>query len=335
MQVDTAIYDLSGAAQRARELESAGFDGVFTFEGPHDVFVPLVLAAAATDLRVWSNVAIAFPRNPVHLAHAARDLQELSAGKFVLGLGTQIRTHIERRFGADFDRPVQRMEDLVGALRAIFAAWESGEKLSHVGPFYSHTLMTPMFSPGASAWGPPPIHVGALGPRLTEMAAAAADGLLVMPFTSRRFFEDQTLVAVERGLSRRHGGLAPLEIVPELIVCSGRDDAEQAAADAGCRALIGFYGSTPAYRPVLEAESRGELQPRLRDMSREGNWEQMAELIDDDLLGAIAVRGAPGEVAAQIGERYGTHARRVAVYMPYETPEGLSGELLDALHAIG
>lgn len=334
MQVDTAIYDLTGAAQRARDLESAGFDGVFTFEGPHDVFVPLVLAAEATDLRVWSNVAIAFPRNPVHLAHTARDLQELSDGKFVLGLGTQIRTHIERRFGTDFHHPVQRMEDLIGALRAVFAAWETGEKLLHEGPYYSHTLMSPMFSPGASEWGPPPIHVGALGPRLTEMVAATADGLLVMPFTSRRFFEDQTLVAVERGIKRRQGGLRPLEIVPELIVCSGRNATEQAAADAGCRALLGFYGSTPAYRPVLEAESRGELQPQLRDMSRAGQWEEMAELIDDDLLAAIAVRGTPGEVAAQIGERYGEHAQRVAVYMPYETPEGLLGELLDALHSI-
>ena len=335
MQVDTAIYDLAGAGDRARELQSAGFDGVFTFEGPHDVFVPLALAAAATELRVWSNVAIAFPRNPIHLAHTARDLQELSGGRFVLGLGTQIRTHIERRFGAEFDRPVRRMEDLIAALRAVFGAWETGGPLTHEGPYYSHTLMTPMFSPGPSEWGPPPIHVGALGPRLTEMVAAEADGLLVMPFTSRRFFESHTLAAVERGLDRRRDRLAPLEIVPELIVCTGRDEAELAAADAGCRSLLGFYGSTPAYRPVLEAESRGELQPQLRDLSHEGRWEAMAGLVDDDLLATIAVRGTPREVAAQIDERYGAHAERVAVYMPYETPPGLLGELLDALHSTG
>ncbi|MGI9577067.1 MAG: TIGR03617 family F420-dependent LLM class oxidoreductase [Microthrixaceae bacterium] len=335
MQVDTAIYDLAGAGERARDLEAAGFDGVFTFEGPHDVFVPLALAAEATQLRVWSNVAIAFPRNPIHLAHTARDLQELSGGRFVLGLGTQIRPHIERRFGADFDRPVQRMGDLIGALRAIFATWDTGERLHHDGPYYSHTLMTPMFSPGPSEWGAPPIHVGALGPRLTEMVAAEADGLLVMPFTSQRFFEQQTLVAVERGLGRRDDSLAPLEIVPELIVCVGRDEAELAAADAGCRSLLGFYGSTPAYRPVLEAESRGELQPQLRDMSRAGRWDEMATLIDDELLAAIAVRGTPSEVAAQIEQRYGPHAERIAIYMPYEVPETLLGELLERLHSIG
>lgn len=333
MQVDTAIYSLEGAAERALELQALGFDGVFTFEGPHDVFVPLALAAAATDLRVWSNVAIAFPRNPIHLAHTARDLQQLSGGRFVLGLGTQVRAHVERRFGAGFDRPVRRMSDLLGALRAIFAAWETGGPLDHRGPYYSHTLMTPMFDPGPSPWGPPPIHVGALGPRLTEMAAAEADGLLVMPFTSRRFFETVTMASVARGTERRAAGLQPLEVVPELILCAGRDDAEQAAADAGCRALLGFYGSTPAYRPVLEVEGRGDLQPVLADLARSGRWDAMAEVVDDDLLGTIAVRGTPGEVAAQVADRYGHLARRVAVYLPYDAPDGLLTELLAELRA--
>ena len=138
MEVDTAIYGLTDAAQRARELEAIGFDGVFTFEGPHDVFVPLALAAAATELRIWSNVAIGFPRNPVHLAHTARDLQQLSGGRFVLGLGTRIRAHIEGRFGVEFDHPVQRMSDLVAAVRSVLNTWQSGERLNHEGPYY-HT----------------------------------------------------------------------------------------------------------------------------------------------------------------------------------------------------
>ncbi len=335
MEVDTALYGLEDSAERARELEALGFDGVFTFEGPHDVFLPLALAAAATDLRVWSNVAIAFPRNPMHLAHAARDLQRLSGGRFVLGLGTQIRTHIERRFGEDFDRPVQRMSDTIAALRAILHTWQTGEPLDHRGPFRTHTLMTPMFDPGPSEWGPPPIHVGALGPRLTEMVAAEADGLLLMPFTSRRFFEEHSLEAIDRGRSRRREGLPELELVPELILCVGRDEAEMEAADAGCRALLSFYASTPAYRPVLDAEGRGDLQPRLREMTRAGHWEEMSALIDEALLDTITVRGDPRSVAAQIAERYGSHAERVAVYMPYATPDGLLGELLDALHGIG
>lgn len=334
MQVDTAIYSLEDAAERARELEALGFDGVFTFEGPHDVFLPLALAAAATELRVWSNVAIALPRNPIHLAHTARDLQTLSGGRFALGLGTQIRTHVERRFGSSFDRPVRRMADLIGALRAVFESWETGGRLDYVGPYYSHTLMTPMFDPGPSEWGPPPIHVGALGPLMTEMVAAEADGLLVMPFTSRGFFEGVTMDAVGRGTARRRGGLAPLELVPELIVCVGRNGEEQAAADAGCRALLGFYGSTPAYRPVLETERRGDLQPALRDLSRSGRWDEMADLIDADLLATIAVRGTPGEVADQIAERYGELADRIAVYLPYDAPDDLLGEFLGALAAV-
>lgn len=334
MQVDTAIYSLDGAAERARELEAFGFDGVFTFEGPNDVFVPLVLAAAATELRVWSNVAIAFPRNPIHLAHTAHDLQQLSGGRFVLGLGTQIRTHVERRFGAEFDRPVHRMADFVAALRAVFTAWESGERLDHRGPFYSHTLMTPVFNPGPSEFGPPPIHVGALGPRLTEMAASEADGLLVMPFTSRRFFEDRTLPAVRAGVAHRHAGLDPLQLVPELILCAGRNEAEMAIADAGCRTLLGFYGSTPAYRPVLEVEGCPDLQPQLRNLSREGRWDEMGARISSELLCSIAVRGTPKEIAAQVSQRYRAHASRIAVYLPYDVSDDLLVELLDALHAI-
>jgi probable F420-dependent oxidoreductase len=334
LEVDTAIYGLTDAAQRARELEAIGFDGVFTFEGPHDVFIPLVLAASATELRIWSNVAIGFPRNPVHLAHTARDLQQLSGGRFVLGLGTQIRAHIEGRFGAEFDHPVQRMSDLVAAVRAILDTWQSGQRLNHEGPYYRHTLMSPMFDPGPSEWGPPPVHVGALGPKLTEMVAAEADGLLLMPFTSRRFFEDHTLVAIRAGADRRGPELDPLEVVPELILCVGRDDDELAAADAGCRALLGFYGSTPAYRPVLEAEGRGDLQTRLRDLSRAGRWDDMAGLIDDDLLAAIAVRGSPQQVARQVADRYGEHSHRVAVYLPYGASDDLLGETLDALHDV-
>ncbi|MCB1010198.1 MAG: TIGR03617 family F420-dependent LLM class oxidoreductase [Microthrixaceae bacterium] len=333
MQVDAPIYSLEGAAERAVALEALGFDGVFTFEGPHDVFVPLVLAAAATELRTWSNVAIAFPRNPIHLAHTARDLQALSGGRFNLGLGTQVRTHVERRFGSDFDRPVERMSDLLAALRAIFATWQDGTRLQHEGPYYRHDLMTPMFDPGPSEWGAPPLHVGALGPRLTEMVAAEADGLLLMPFTSRRFFETATAPAIEAGLARRDPALGPLEVVPELIVCAGRDDDEQAVADAGCRALLGFYGSTPAYRGVLEAEGYGDLQPELRDLSRQGRWDEMATLIDDPLLEAVAVRGTPTEVAEQIAARFGDRAGRVAVYLPYDAPDGVLSEVAEELHA--
>ncbi len=179
------VAGLQDAPGHARRLEDLGVDGAFTFEGPHDVFTPLVLASGATStLELATNVAIAFPRNPVQLAHQAYDLQLLSEGRFTLGLGSQIRAQVEKRYGASFDRPIARMRELVGALRAIFATWETGERLDFRGEFTSHTLMPPMFNPGPNPFGMPPIAIGGLGPQMVRLAAEVADGLLVMPFNS-------------------------------------------------------------------------------------------------------------------------------------------------------
>ena len=162
MKVMTALFGPVGAIERAEALRDAGASGVFTFEGPHDVFTPLTLASTVGGLDLMTNVAIAFPRNPIHLAHQAIDLQILTKGRFTLGLGTQIRTQIEKRFGADFDRPVVRMTELVAALRAIFDTWSTGERLDFRGEYYRHTLMTPTFTPRDNPYGPPPIYVGCL-----------------------------------------------------------------------------------------------------------------------------------------------------------------------------
>jgi probable F420-dependent oxidoreductase len=333
MQVLAAVYGLLDAADEARRLEAAGVDGVFTFEGPHDVFIPLALAAQATELSVMTNVAIAFPRNAVHMAHAAWDLHVLSGGRCTLGLGTQVRPHIERRFGVDFDHPVDRMRDTVEAVRAVFHTWQDGVPLEHRGPYRSHTKMSPMFSPPPHPAGPPRLAVGALGPRLTSLAAEVADALAVMPVTSERFFEERTLPAIERGLERRSDRLAPLEVLPELIVCCGRTPEEQAAADAGCRALLGFYVSTPSYRPVFELAGYGELQPAAQQLTRAGRWDELGGLIDDDVLATVALRGTPGEIAAQVRRRYSGRCERVCIYMPYAMDDDLLGELIAALHA--
>ena len=333
MQVLAPVYGLTDAAGSARALERAGVDGVFTFEGPHDVFLPLALAAQATDLAVMTNVAIAFPRNAVHLAHSAWDLHELSGGRCTLGLGAQVRTHVERRFGVAFDRPADRMRDTVQAVRAVFRSWQEAVPLDHRGPYRTHTLMSPMFSPQPSPAGPPPIAVGGLGPRMVGVAAEVADSLAVMPVTSERFFTERTLPAVADGLARRDAALGAFEVLPELIVCCGRDEAELAAADAGCRALLGFYSSTPAYRPVFELEGHGDIQPRARLMTREGRWDELSTLGPDELLSTIAVRGTPAEVAEGSGRGYGPHCSRVWLCLPYGPPEDLWGELVDALHA--
>jgi probable F420-dependent oxidoreductase len=334
VEVLAPVYGLTDAGESARRLVAAGVDGVFTFEGPHDVFLPLALAAAAAPgAALMTNVAIAFPRNAVHLAHAAWDLHELSGGRFTLGLGTQVRAHVERRFGEGFERPVARMRETVGAVRAVFDTWQHGTPLRFEGEFRRHTLMTPMFSPPQAPTGTPAIAVGGLGPRMCALAAEVADALAVMPVTSERFFAERTLPAVADGLSRRPDGSGRFEVLPELIVCTGRDDAEMAAADAGCRALLGFYASTPAYRPVLDHEGFGDLQPMAQSLTREGRWDELSSLVPDELLRTICLRGTPAQVAAEVGRRYGPHASRVCVYLPYEVAHGLWGELVDALHS--
>ena len=181
----TALFGSIDAIERARALRDAGASGVFTFEGPHDVVAPLTLASTVGGLDLMTNVAIAFPRNPIHLAHQAIDHQLLTGGRFTLGLGTQIRTQIEKRFGADFEKPVARMTELIAALRAIFDAWTTGERLNFRGEFYRHTLMTPNFSPRGNSYGPPPIYVGALGPRLTRATAEVDAGLPPGPGRAR------------------------------------------------------------------------------------------------------------------------------------------------------
>src|SRR5689334_23115334 len=277
----TALFGPTDAIDRARALREAGASGVFTFEGTHDVFAPLTLASTVGGLDLMTNVAIAFPRNPIHLAHQAIDHQILSGGRFALGLGTQIRTQIEKRFGAQFDKPVTRMAEMIAALRAIFESWSTGERLDFRGEYYRHTLMTPNFVPGDNPYGPPPIYVGALGPRLTRATAEHADGLLVMPFGNKRFLHEVTMPAVQKGLTAAGRTAEDFAVIPEIIVSVGEDH-------TATRRLLAFYGSTPAYRPVLDIHGWGDLQPDLNALSKQGRWEQMGKLIDDDVLHTIA-----------------------------------------------
>ena len=295
MKILTALFGPTDAVDRARALREAGAAGVFTFEGPHDVFAPLTLASTVGGLDLMTNVAIAFPRNPIQLAHQAYDHQTLSGGRFTLGLGTQIRTQIEKRYGASFDQPVARMRELVEALRAIFATWQSGERLDFRGEFYRHTLMTPTFNPGPNPFGPPPIYVGALGPRLTRATAEVADGLLVMPFGSTKFLHEATMPAVREGLTARanSAGRSEFAVVPEVIVSAG-DDHE------ATRRLLAFYGSTPAYRPVLDIHGWGDLQPDLHALTKQGRWAEMGGLITDEVLHTIAACGTPRQIADHI-----------------------------------
>jgi len=318
MQIDTLLpTEITQVADRARELADLGFDGAFSFEGVGDVFLPLALAAQAADLTLYSNIAVAFPRSAMHLAYAAWDLQKLSGGRFLLGLGTQVKANIERRFSATWSHPVDRMADMIGALKAIFACWQDGERLDYHGRFSSFTLMQPTFNPGPLPWGAPPVLVGALGPRMTRMVASTADGVLLHPFMSASFFQERSVVAIDEGLVAAGRSAADLSVVATAIVCTGRDEAEMAVAEAGTRALLGFYGSTPAYRPVLDQHGWGDLQAELNGLVRQGRWAEMAERIDDEVLDTLAVRAEPAAVAAEVERRFGTRADRVGFYLPY------------------
>ena len=322
----TALFGPTDAIERATALREAGASGVFTFEGPHDVFTPLTLAAGVGGLDLMTNVAIAFPRNPIQLAHQAVDHQILSGGRFTLGLGTQIRTQIEKRYGAEFDRPVARMRELVGALRAIFATWTTGERLDFRGEFYRHTLMTPTFVPRVP-FTAPPIYVGALGPLLTRMTAEVADGLLVMPFGSKRFLHEVTMPNVDKGLAAAGRSREDLAVVPEIIVSVADADPDHTAT----RRLLAFYGSTPAYRPVLEVHGWGDLQPELHSLSKQGRWVDMARLIDDDVLHTIAACGTAAEIAAHVRDRVDGVSERICLYQPGPIAVDSLSEIVDAL----
>ena len=320
------------AAARARELVGAGVDGLFTFEGPHDVFVPLIAAAGVVEADLMTNVAIALPRSPMHLAHAAYDLQLLSRGRFRLGLGSQIRPHIENRYGATWDRPVARMREMVLAVKAILASWQEGTRLDFRGEFSRHTLMPPTFVPGPNPYGAPPVLLGALGPQMTRAAAEVADGLLVMPFHSHRHFRERTLPAVAEGLAR--AGRESIPVFPQAIVAMGRTAEEQAHALRGVRTLLAFYGSTPAYRPVLEVEGWGDLQPELNALSKTGHVAAMVDLVDESMARTLAAVGTPEECAAEIVRRFGDVADRVCAYFPgYDAPLDQVSALAVALRA--
>ncbi|OAN40726.1 TIGR03617 family F420-dependent LLM class oxidoreductase [Mycolicibacterium iranicum] len=322
----TALFGPTDAIDRARALRDAGASGVFTFEGPHDVFTPLTLASTVGGLDLMTNVAIAFPRNPIHLAHQAVDHQILTGGRFTLGLGTQVRAQIEKRYGTDFDKPVARMRELVAALRAIFDTWTTGERLDFRGEYYRHTLMTPTFVPRAE-FTPPPIFVGALGPLLTRMTAEVADGLLVMPFGSKKFLNEVTMPNVDKGLAAAGRSRADLAVVPEVIVSVADEDPGHAMA----RRLLAFYGSTPAYRPVLEVHGWGELQPELNALSKQGRWQEMGRLVDDDMLHTIAACGTPADVAEHIRDRVDGVSDRICLYQPGPIDVNSLAEIVDAL----
>ncbi len=334
MKIDGAMLvdDPAEAGPLAARLEAAGYGGAFTFEGRHDPFLPVAVAAQQTErLELMTAIAVAFARNPMTLANTAYDLQLLSRGRFILGLGTQIRPHVERRYSMTWSRPAARMREMILAVRAIWDRWQNGTPLAFRGEFYEHTLMTPVFDPGPNPFGLPRIFCAGVGPRMTEVAGEVADGFFVHPFHTTEFLREQTLPALERGAARGGRAREAIEIAGQVILATGETDEEIERARDGARAQISFYGSTPAYRPVLDQLGRGELQTELRRLSKEGKWLEMAGRIDDDLLEAIAVVGPRREIAARLRDRYAGLVDRLALVAPFAPDEALYADIVDAL----
>jgi probable F420-dependent oxidoreductase len=320
MKIDAPLLatDLAAVAGEAREMERLGYDGVFTFEGAHDPFFPLMLAAEhTTRLELATAVAIAFPRSPMQLANVAHDLQIFSKGRFILGLGSQIKPHIEKRFSAVWSRPVARMREIVLALRAIWRAFNEGERLDFRGELYRHTLLTPFFNPGPSPYGPPRVFVGAVGAAMTRVAGETADGLFVHPLNSPEFLRATTLPALREGFALRTDGAngrpPGFEIACQALVITGFDEDSIRQAETMTRMQLAFYASTPQYRCVLDVHGWGALQPELNALSKQGRWMEMSELIDDAMLAAFTVRCAPADVPGRLRARYEGLADRVAV----------------------
>lgn len=319
MRVDAFYYgqDLEESTAEARRSEGLGFDGWFTGQTSHDPFLTSALAAAETStVRIGTGIAVALSRSPMDVAYSANDVQQLASGRFVLGLGTQVRAHITRRFGMPWSAPARRMREFILALRAIWQAWHEDEPLDFRGEFYQHTLMTPVFSPGPNPYGPPPVWLAAVGPVLTETAGEIGDGLLCHGFTTQAYLRDHTLPALARGLDRAGRKRGDVEVALPLFAISGDTDEDVRDSERAVRRQVSFYASTPAYRSVMDLHGWGELQEELHGLSRQRRWDEMAGLVDDDVLDAFAVRGDPRQLAGHIVHRFAGLVDRVTFLSP-------------------
>jgi len=325
---------LDGVPAVARELEELGYDGAFSAETAHDPFFPLLLAAEHTErLELVTGIAVAFARNPMTLANLGYDLQSYSHGRFVLGLGSQIKAHIEKRFSMPWSHPAARMRELILAMRAIWACWNDGDKLDFRGEFYRHTLMTPFFNPGPSAYGAPRVFLAAVGERMTEVAGEVADGILLHGFTTERYVREVTVPALERGWARAGRQRADFEVSGPMFVVTGTNEEELERARQGTKQQIAFYGSTPAYRGVLELHGWGDMQGELNRLSKQGEWAAMGDLVTDEILKTFAIVAEPEDVPRQMLARYGDVLDRISFYAPYKSDPERWSKVLDGFRA--
>ena len=318
MLLDAALdadLPLRDAAEAARAAEAAGVDGLWTTEIKHDPFLPLAAAATVTDrIELGTAVAVAFARSPVVTANSAWDLARVSGGRFILGLGSQVRAHIERRFGMPWSgRPVAQMREYVAVVRGAWTAWQEGTRPSIRGEFYRFTLMTPFFDPGPIEHPVIPIYLAAVGPGMVRLAGEVADGLVVHPLHSRAYLEDVVVPTIATAAPAADRDASAVKLSASVIVATNDDEI------AGARRTIGFYASTPTYRGLLEHHGWGTEADALADHARRGRWDEMPAVVTDAMVSAFAVVSEPGELRAALERRADGVLDRVAPYPPFDT----------------
>ena len=324
MIVDGGIStdNLAGVPAQAKRLEALGYHGAVTAETSHDPFFPLLLAAEHTEkIQLVTSIAVAFARTPMNLANIGHDLNSFSKGRFVLGLGSQIRPHVTKRFSMPWSRPAARMREFISAMRAIWDCWHNGSQLSFKGDFYDHSLMTPMFTPLDNEYGAPRVMLAAVGPLMTEVAGEVADGVIIHAFTTKKYLEEVTLPAVEKGLAKAGRSRSDFQIsYPGFIVTGKNEEEFNTTKKAVCK-QIAFYGSTPAYAPVLGCHGWGDLQPELNKLSKMGNWDEMGSLITDEILDEFAIVGELDQVVDKFKNRYSSLVDRTMGSLPARDDE--------------
>lgn len=332
MKIDTTINGgLEAAGAEAEKAENDGYDAVWTTEIAHEPFYPLLLAADRTErIGVGTGIAVAFARSPMTVATAAWDLNAFSGGRLMLGLGSQIKPHIEKRYSMPWSQPAARMKEFISAMHAIWDCWQHGTTLEFEGEFYTHTIMTPFFDPGPTEAGAPKVLVAAVGEGMTRVAAEVADGMLVHGFTTERYLREVTMPIIDAALAARAVDRSEFHLTYPALVVTGDTDEQMAMAATATRKQIAFYGSTPSYRPILELHGWGDLQPELNALSKAGKWDEMGTLIDDDVLAAFALIAPPEEIPAAMRERFDGAVDRIRVYLPYEPDPDVTPRILSS-----
>jgi probable F420-dependent oxidoreductase len=338
MRIDVLLgqVPLAEIAALARSAERLGFDGLWTMESQHDPFIPLTLASQTTSrITLGTAIAVAFARSPTITAHTSWDLQALTRGRFILGLGTQVRGHIERRFGLKWESPGPKLREYILALRAIWDCWQHGTPLSYTGKFYHLTLMTPFFSPDVSDYSRPPIYIAGVNPYICRLAGELCDGFHVHPLHSVKYLREIVIPHIEEGARKAGRHRSAVTLFAPVFVVTGENQQEMQAAKAAAKQQIAFYASTRNYRPVLDIHGWGEIGPILTQKAAAGDWQGMAGEITDAMLEEFAVVGPQDEIAACLKARYSGLLDRLAFYHGYQP--GTRGpfwrKVIAALHA--